>query len=61
MAFDLHWSSPTSDGTEENLVYRFGSVGQVFSFSRSLSKDKINDRYSKLNYGKIYVNQPSGC
>ncbi|KAK9940166.1 hypothetical protein M0R45_016839 [Rubus argutus] len=28
VAFDLHWSSPTSDGTEENLVYRFGSVGQ---------------------------------
>ncbi|PRQ33631.1 putative transcription factor WD40-like family [Rosa chinensis] len=28
VAFDSHWSSPTSDGTEENLVYRFGSVGQ---------------------------------
>lgn len=29
MAFDSYWSSPTSDGTEESVMYRFGSVGQV--------------------------------
>ncbi|GLT62495.1 hypothetical protein SLA2020_351320 [Shorea laevis] len=28
VAFDSYWSSPTSDGTEENVLYRFGSVGQ---------------------------------
>ncbi|XP_023521248.1 dystrophia myotonica WD repeat-containing protein-like isoform X2 [Cucurbita pepo subsp. pepo] len=28
VAFDSYWSSPTSDDTEENVVYRFGSVGQ---------------------------------
>uniref|UniRef100_A0A6N2KWR3 RIO2 kinase winged helix domain-containing protein n=1 Tax=Salix viminalis TaxID=40686 RepID=A0A6N2KWR3_SALVM len=27
-AFDSYWSSPNSDGTGENVVYRFGSVGQ---------------------------------
>ncbi|KAM0824372.1 hypothetical protein ACQ4PT_070245 [Festuca glaucescens] len=29
VAFDPYWSPPNSDGTEENVVYRFGSVGQV--------------------------------
>jgi hypothetical protein len=29
VAFDSYWSSPNSDGTGENVVYRFGSVGQV--------------------------------
>ena len=29
MAFDPFWSPPNSDGTGENIVYRFGSVGQV--------------------------------
>ncbi|KAG7036873.1 creC [Cucurbita argyrosperma subsp. argyrosperma] len=28
VAFDSYWSSPASDDTEENVVYRFGSVGQ---------------------------------
>ncbi|KAA8518760.1 hypothetical protein F0562_016466 [Nyssa sinensis] len=28
VAFDSYWSSPNSDGTEENVIYRFGSVGQ---------------------------------
>ncbi|XP_009590375.1 probable catabolite repression protein creC [Nicotiana tomentosiformis] len=28
VAFDSHWSAPNSDGTDENVVYRFGSVGQ---------------------------------
>ncbi|CAM0950169.1 unnamed protein product [Alopecurus aequalis] len=28
VAFDPYWSPPNSDGTEENAVYRFGSVGQ---------------------------------
>ncbi|XP_040992851.1 dystrophia myotonica WD repeat-containing protein-like [Juglans microcarpa x Juglans regia] len=28
VAFDSYWSSPTSDGSEENVMYRFGSVGQ---------------------------------
>ncbi|OVA18101.1 WD40 repeat [Macleaya cordata] len=28
VAFDSYWSSPTSDGTGENVMYRFGSVGQ---------------------------------
>ncbi|KAM0882168.1 hypothetical protein ACQ4PT_032461 [Festuca glaucescens] len=28
VAFDPYWSPPNSDGTEENVVYRFGSVGQ---------------------------------
>ncbi|KAF9593013.1 hypothetical protein IFM89_019740 [Coptis chinensis] len=28
VAFDSYWTSPTSDGTEENVMYRFGSVGQ---------------------------------
>lgn len=31
MAFDSFWSSPNSDGTGENVMYRFGSVGQVFN------------------------------
>ena len=31
VAFDSYWSSPTSDDTEENVVYRFGSVGQVIA------------------------------
>ena len=30
VAFDSYWSSPNSDGTGENVVYRFGSVGQVW-------------------------------
>lgn len=29
VAFDSYWSSPNSDGTEETVMYRFGSVGQV--------------------------------
>uniref|UniRef100_A0A5B7ART1 Uncharacterized protein n=1 Tax=Davidia involucrata TaxID=16924 RepID=A0A5B7ART1_DAVIN len=28
VAFDSYWSSPNSDGTGENVIYRFGSVGQ---------------------------------
>ncbi|KAB5519840.1 hypothetical protein DKX38_024159 [Salix brachista] len=28
VAFDSYWSSPNSEGTGENVVYRFGSVGQ---------------------------------
>ncbi|OAY79396.1 putative catabolite repression protein creC [Ananas comosus] len=28
VAFDSYWSAPNSDGTGDNIVYRFGSVGQ---------------------------------
>lgn len=28
VAFDSYWSSPSSDGTGESVMYRFGSVGQ---------------------------------
>uniref|UniRef100_A0A453K7G0 Uncharacterized protein n=1 Tax=Aegilops tauschii subsp. strangulata TaxID=200361 RepID=A0A453K7G0_AEGTS len=28
VAFDPYWSPPNADGTGENAVYRFGSVGQ---------------------------------
>ncbi|KAI3706650.1 hypothetical protein L6452_24534 [Arctium lappa] len=28
VAFDSYWSTPNTDGTGENVVYRFGSVGQ---------------------------------
>ncbi|KAG9155466.1 hypothetical protein Leryth_009889 [Lithospermum erythrorhizon] len=28
VAFDSYWTAPNSDGTGENIVYRFGSVGQ---------------------------------
>ncbi|XP_010509373.1 PREDICTED: dystrophia myotonica WD repeat-containing protein isoform X1 [Camelina sativa] len=28
VAFDSYWSSPNSDGSGENVMYRFGSVGQ---------------------------------
>eukprot|EP01018_Ginkgo_biloba_P011574 Gb_01349 [translate_table: standard] len=28
VAFDSFWTSPSSDGTGENVMYRFGSVGQ---------------------------------
>ncbi|CAL9770638.1 unnamed protein product [Musa acuminata subsp. burmannicoides] len=28
VAFDSYWSTPNSEGTGENVVYRFGSVGQ---------------------------------
>nr|XP_016454021.1 PREDICTED: WD repeat-containing protein 20-like [Nicotiana tabacum] len=28
VAFDSYWTAPNSDGTDENVVYRFGSVGQ---------------------------------
>ncbi|CAA6663828.1 unnamed protein product [Spirodela intermedia] len=28
VAFDPHWTPPSSDGTGENVMYRFGSVGQ---------------------------------
>ncbi|CAL5419944.1 unnamed protein product [Camellia sinensis] len=28
VAFDSYWSSPSSDGLEEHVMYRFGSVGQ---------------------------------
>ncbi|WCJ34578.1 Transducin/WD40 repeat-like superfamily protein [Euphorbia peplus] len=28
VAFDSYWSAPNSDGTGENVMYRFGSVGQ---------------------------------
>uniref|UniRef100_A0A2P2M0V2 Uncharacterized protein n=1 Tax=Rhizophora mucronata TaxID=61149 RepID=A0A2P2M0V2_RHIMU len=28
VAFDSYWSSPNSDGTGENIMFRFGSVGQ---------------------------------
>lgn len=30
VAFDSYWSAPNTDGTGESIVYRFGSVGQVF-------------------------------
>ena len=30
VAFDSYWSSPNSDGTGETVIYRFGSVGQVY-------------------------------
>ena len=30
VAFDSYWSSPNSDGTGETVMYRFGSVGQVY-------------------------------
>lgn len=29
VAFDSYWSAPNSEGNGENVVYRFGSVGQV--------------------------------
>ncbi|KAK6146991.1 hypothetical protein DH2020_017903 [Rehmannia glutinosa] len=29
VAFDSYWVAPNSDGVGENVVYRFGSVGQV--------------------------------
>lgn len=29
VAFDSYWTVPNTDGTEESIVYRFGSVGQV--------------------------------
>lgn len=29
VAFDPHWTPPSSDSTGENVMYRFGSVGQV--------------------------------
>ncbi|KAK4353312.1 hypothetical protein RND71_028830 [Anisodus tanguticus] len=28
VAFDSYWSAPNSDGSDESVVYRFGSVGQ---------------------------------
>ncbi|XAR69079.1 hypothetical protein NMG60_11000538 [Bertholletia excelsa] len=28
VAFDSYWSPPNPDGSEENIMYRFGSVGQ---------------------------------
>ncbi|XP_026414802.1 probable catabolite repression protein creC [Papaver somniferum] len=28
VAFDSYWSTPTSDGSGESIMYRFGSVGQ---------------------------------
>ncbi|XP_039042080.1 dystrophia myotonica WD repeat-containing protein-like isoform X2 [Hibiscus syriacus] len=28
VAFDSYWSAPNTDGTVENVMYRFGSVGQ---------------------------------
>ncbi|XP_010529743.1 PREDICTED: WD repeat-containing protein 20-like [Tarenaya hassleriana] len=28
VAFDSYWTSPNSDGSGENIMYRFGSVGQ---------------------------------
>ncbi|KAG9146299.1 hypothetical protein Leryth_007986 [Lithospermum erythrorhizon] len=28
VAFDSYWAAQNSDGTDENIVYRFGSVGQ---------------------------------
>lgn len=30
MAFDSYWSAPNTDDMGENIVYRFGSVGQVY-------------------------------
>ncbi|KAG2673861.1 hypothetical protein I3760_13G109300 [Carya illinoinensis] len=42
VAFDSYWSSPTSDGSEENVMYRFGSVGQDTQLILwDLSKDEI--------------------
>ena len=29
VAFDSYWSPPSSDDAGENVMYRFGSVGQV--------------------------------
>lgn len=37
VAFDSYWSPPTSEDTAENVVYRFGSVGQVCPLSFSVS------------------------
>jgi hypothetical protein len=34
VAFDSYWSSPNSEGSGENVMYRFGSVGQVFSYTK---------------------------
>ncbi|XP_024923706.2 probable catabolite repression protein creC isoform X2 [Ziziphus jujuba] len=35
VAFDSYWSSPNSDGTEETVMYRFGSVGQLCPILKS--------------------------
>lgn len=31
VAFDSYWSAPSEDDSAENVVYRFGSVGQVIA------------------------------
>lgn len=45
MAFDSYWLAPNSDGVGENIVYRFGSVGQVHEHYIHL--------LFKLNYLKV--------
>ncbi|KAK1270385.1 hypothetical protein QJS04_geneDACA014103 [Acorus gramineus] len=41
VAFDSYWSSPTSDGTGESVMYRFGSVGQTQLLLWDLAMDEI--------------------
>lgn len=55
VAFDSYWLAPNSDGVGENIVYRFGSVGQVskeyiylfhkFGFMK-LSRDNLSSGQS---------------
>ncbi|THU45759.1 hypothetical protein C4D60_Mb02t21370 [Musa balbisiana] len=35
VAFDSYWSAPNSEGAGDNVMYRFGSVGQVTLFYRN--------------------------
>lgn len=36
VAFDSYWIAPNTDGIGENIVYRFGSVGQVHDNMNSI-------------------------
>jgi hypothetical protein len=51
VAFDPYWSPPNSDEAEENVMYRFGSVGQVPRSSYNIFV--FNSEYSCVLYSSI--------
>ncbi|XP_071910520.1 uncharacterized protein [Coffea arabica] len=61
VSFDSYWSAPNSDGTGENIVYRFGSVGQfgapIFGLNEKLSNKSLCVKGSRDFYGHLQDTQ----
>nr|GLL49522.1 WD repeat-containing protein 20-like [Ipomoea trifida] len=62
VSFDSYWSTPNSDGTGENIVYRFGSVGQYRKSVSSLGY-RLSYGYfaSRSKHARCPEAVPIGC